>query len=209
MNSSSELVLALSRFNRKERFWLLSEAIGEPFSELSGDFLRKIQNVIGLDIPNKPWWAFDYHFDWLYAVLYCGPAYRLDQITKPIDNSNGYVRGTQEDIDLIIAFDKTIIMIEAKLTTSWNNQQMKSKILRMKSLPCHDVNIHLILASPKPSTKLKFEDWPDWALSHKNTPGQPNHIILKYGDANAKSLSVHRCNIDDVIEASGGFWTIR
>lgn len=107
----SPMVNALSRFNRKERFWLLSDAIGVPFLSLSPLFLDKLQQELNISIPADAWWAFDYHIDWLHAALYFSPNFDLLSEPAPKPNAEKWIQGTQEDVDLIIAFEKTIIFI--------------------------------------------------------------------------------------------------
>jgi len=66
--SRSPLETALEQFNRKERFWLLSDAVGIGF-KLHEEFRSTLEKTISVRIPRDPWWAFDYHLDWLCAVL--------------------------------------------------------------------------------------------------------------------------------------------
>lgn len=209
MIPSSKLVDALSRFNRKERYWLLLDAVGDPFLELSSGFRDKLRNALGIDIPERPWWAFDYHFDWLHAVLAFGPEYDFNQLCGPQPNLGNEIRGTQEDIDLILAFDTTIILIEAKLTTAWNNMQMRSKIDRIVKLPQEHINLHLVLSSPRSTKKLELDGWPDWAVSKKDNAVAPHHIVLNHGDPNVKTLSVSRCDSDGFVTRTGTHWIVR
>lgn len=209
MNPHSQLVNALSRFNRKERYWLLLDAVGTPFLDLDAKFLDKLRNVLNIEIPERPWWAFDYHFDWLHAVLSFGPDYNFPDPSTPQPNPGKEIRGNQEDIDLIVAFDTTIILIEAKLTTAWTNSQMKSKIERIVKLPRDHINLHLVLSSPRSTKKLELDGWPNWALSHQNEVPAPHHIVLNHGDASAKSLSVSRCDSEGNITKSGTHWVIK
>lgn len=209
MIRSSKLVDALSRFNRKERYWLLLDAVGDPFLDLSSGFLDKLRNALGIDIPERPWWAFDYHFDWLHAVLAFGPEYDFNTLRGPQLNLGNEIRGTQEDIDLILAFDTTIILIEAKLTTAWNNTQMRSKIDRIVKLSQEHINLHLVLSSPRSTTKLKLDEWPAWAVSKKDNAVAPHHIILNHGDSNVKTLSVSRCDGDGFVKQTGTHWIVR
>ncbi len=209
MNPHSQLVNALSRFNRKERYWLLLDAVGAPFLDLDAKFLDKLRNVLKIEIPERPWWAFDYHFDWLHAVLSFGPDYNFPDPYTPQSNAGKEIRGNQEDIDLIVAFDTTVILIEAKLTTAWTNSQMKSKIDRIVKLPREHINLYLVLSSPRSTKKLELDDWPDWTLSHQNDVPAPHHIVLNYGDAYTKALSVSRCDSEGNIKKLGTHWIIK
>ncbi|MDR4308486.1 hypothetical protein IHQ68_17845 [Chelatococcus sambhunathii] len=75
-NSVGELVptlaqpfwVYLARLNRKERYWLLRDALGEGSARLSSNFTAKF------DPKWRPspdaWWGMDYHFDWMVAALW-------------------------------------------------------------------------------------------------------------------------------------------
>lgn len=149
----------LSAFNRKERFWLLRNAIGESFETLGEGFRERLSDVLGFRIPSNAWWAMDYHFDWLVAGIYCY-AKQIDLQKKINDNPfkaelmqlahenvdleekhasfyrfrKPLLTATQEDIDLIVAFDETIILIEAKADSDWSKEQYVSKLTRMGAL---------------------------------------------------------------------------
>lgn len=190
MTIISNLINALLRFNRKERYWLLTKALGSPFANLDPSFLNELRSELGIHIPETPWWSFDYHFDWLHAVLQYGPDYDIEPPFAEIKNEPKVITGSQEDIDLIIAFDQTIILVEAKLSGSWNNKQMRSKARRMRKLPNSHVKLHLVLTSPKAPSGLKEIKWPDWALLGKTNGSAPHHIELKYSDTNQDRLMV-------------------
>jgi hypothetical protein len=156
VNRMSLLVQALDRFNRKERYCLLSEAlgrppelenaireIGDPFIPLSTTFRAKLQKEFNLtsEIPERSWWAFDYHLDWLFAVLWLAPNYERAEelIVPPPDeikanvNDDGRFTFNNEDCDFIVAFDSTIILIEAKIEP-WANDQFKRKARRLRKI---------------------------------------------------------------------------
>jgi len=204
----SQLVQALKRFNRKERFWLLSDAVGKPFASLSPDFLSKAGTELGIELPSNPWWAFDYHFDWLHAVLTLGPEYNLTPLPGPASNNPPIATGNQEDIDLLIAFDQTVILIEAKMSTSWTNKQMESKFRRMSSLPTQHVQPYFVLASPSKPKKLNLAGVPSWALKTQDGTAQPAHIILPGREDQDSALMVSRCNEAGVKSAIGAHWKI-
>lgn len=127
----SRLTACLEDFNRKERYWLMRYALGEPGRPipLARPFRDAISLETGLDIPADAWWAMDYHIDWLFGALQsyrgketCG-AYRKDLLT-----------GSQEDFDFVIAYATTLILIEAKATGRWRSKQHKSKFERIQRL---------------------------------------------------------------------------
>ena len=139
--SRSPLETALEQFNRKERFWLLSDAVGIGF-KLHEKFRATLEETISVPIPSDPWWGFDYHLDWLCAVL-LAPNYDLNGYKQ--ENLNRCITGTQEDCDLIIAFDNTIILLEAKMFGSWNKKQLCSKLGRLKRLSSQKEQLSSIL----------------------------------------------------------------
>lgn len=163
----SPLVTLLSRLNRKERYWLLSDALGKPMPALSPDYRERLRQVIGVEIPENAWWAMDYHFDWLHAALSSWP--NFDIVLPHAPQPNGVtgkndkppITGTQEDIDLLIAFGDTLILVEAKAATGWTNAQMASKAKRLANLPARpeSVKIYFVLTSPNESERLKAGSW--------------------------------------------------
>ena len=62
----SDLLELLESFNRKERFFLVSQAVGR--FQLSDDFRRELGEEINLKIPRGAFTAMDYHLDWLTAA---------------------------------------------------------------------------------------------------------------------------------------------
>lgn len=203
----SKLVEALMRFNRKERFWLLSDALGTPFRDLDPTFLRRVSEELSIEIPQETWWAFDYHLDWLHAVLSSAPTFEINQSQSPRLNDTRYIKGTQEDIDLLIAFDQTGILVEAKLDTSWSNKQMTRKAERFRNLPVEHVRMHLLLTSPAKTARLVCADWPAWARKD-SVPPSPNHIALTNGHATQGALMVSRCDSAGKKNRDGEYWSI-
>lgn len=158
----------LRAFNRKERYWLLRNAIGSKFELLDRYFLNEIQTALSKDhesvqIPENAWFAFDYHFDWIYGAIVrysqsatksidSGPP-RLRRFVAGAENQYDII-GNQEDVDLLIAFGRTIILVEAKFEGSWGNTQFARKLNRYRDL---DVFQREILAdSVAPPLDLRF-----------------------------------------------------
>lgn len=61
----SELVQALERFNRKERNWLVRDALGSRSRCLSLDFLARLTRSIRMfdahvEVPAEAWWVTDF-----------------------------------------------------------------------------------------------------------------------------------------------------
>ena len=59
----SDLIRHLRSFNRKERFILLSDALGKE--RLADDFRTRVGDCIGVRVPADAYVAMDYHLDWL------------------------------------------------------------------------------------------------------------------------------------------------
>lgn len=127
----SDLTECLERFNRKERYWLIRNALGDPGAPmlLAPSFLKTLREKTKLEIPDDAWWAIDYHIDWLFGALQCflrrdeKGAYHADLLT-----------GSQEDFDFVVAYDRTLILIEAKATGPWRTVQCESKFERLDRL---------------------------------------------------------------------------
>ena len=74
--------------------------------------------------------AMDYHLDWLNGAL------ELDFAYGRGDPIGSRITGSQEDIDLLLAFDTPnhlkhdhIVLVEAKGVISFSNSQLESKFL--------------------------------------------------------------------------------
>ena len=188
----SDLVKLLKRFNRKERFFLIRQALDLPQNEfrLSEDFRKKLGRKIGLDdigveIPCDAFAAMDYHLDWVTASV---AAFCQESVAEIFCNQDKAVTGTQEDIDFLIAFqaqgDYHLVFLEAKAYASkgyasWGSQQFKdqvnSKIERLERIFGPDggnhskIKPHFCLVSharPEiPTTDAWTASWPKWMKS--------------------------------------------
>ena len=67
----------LESFNRKERFFLVGNALGNPDFQLSTDFQTKLNTAFGIQPPNSAFVAMDYHLDWLHAGPFLASRLRL------------------------------------------------------------------------------------------------------------------------------------
>jgi hypothetical protein len=207
MNLSS----ILSLFNRKECYWLLREALGsEQTAELSIAFRRKISATIPVEIPSDAWWAIDYHIDWLFAAIAVDRGLMPEQSSTRENPTTGQfldglpkraIRGTQEDFDFIIAFERTIILIEAKGVGTWSNTQIARKCQRLQELPLllgttedalsNDTTmptIFVVLLSPN-APKLKSTMWPAFVQAGVN---KLPHMTLNMTDAPSSFLAPER-----------------
>ena len=198
----TDVIRYLKKFNRKERCWLLRNALGDgdkdPFT-LSDKFRKELKCELGLKIsvPKCAFVAMDYHFDWLTMALILGKRPNMEngpisrsEVTHSINEEVAKkINKNQEDIDLLIAFEDSkngkthLILIEAKADSPWDNKQLKSKAERLRIFD--EANIreyckpHFVLMSPKEPHRLDVK-WPDWIeiAKDKNPPWLQLH--LKY-----------------------------
>ncbi len=188
----SELTDILDRFNRKERNLLVRDALGHsPSKALSLDhnFRKRIGTELGgLEIPNDAWWATDYHLNWIAGALALWrrgeQAIGTAQINLLSENPVRYlVERSQEDADLLIAFDTTLILVEVKAFGYFTNKQIDSKLQRwhllkrQSELPGFKVTFRFILMSrtkpnglhPPPDDLLPgMTKWPHAELNVKS-----------------------------------------
>ena len=204
----ADLIELLESFNRKERYFLISHALGN--FQLSDDFRRKLSKEIGLRIPGNAYAAMDYHLDWLIAALH---AHQRGNVDDPFNNpERKLVKGNQEDIDLLVAFKDNgkhhLVLVEVKGATGWINKQLKSKADRLSLVfgpegNCHPgVEPHFCLASPNCPQHLEASEWPKW-MSKGNDPYF--WIKLKFPKCRKK---VTRCESSGRPSAKGNYFKI-
>lgn len=58
----------LDKLNRKERFFLIGMALGNPRFKLDPLFRQKLSEEFGVVIPDNVFVAMDYHLNWIYAA---------------------------------------------------------------------------------------------------------------------------------------------
>ena len=140
---------ALERFNRKERNLLVRDILGhtkDAALPLSASFRQKVEERLRIPVPEHAWWATDFHISWLAGAL----AVYMKQNTnlRPFPNPEvataandavsskprQLVEGNQEDIDLIVATDQHLILIEAKAYGTFTDKQIGSKVARLNLL---------------------------------------------------------------------------
>lgn len=203
------LTAALARFNRKERYWLIRNALGPSSEWLDAGFRARLAKAIGADLPADAWWAMDYHLDWLVGALTlvsCG-----ERGFEPQRNDAGLVKGSQEDMDLVVAFDDTLVLVEAKGDTAWSNAQFGSKIdrlerLRMAGLLPQSIKIFLVLMSPGRPDGLAPPQGKTWQSWMCDAEGRPLHVPLAMPD---DFLKVTRWNGEaQAASADGDCWRI-
>lgn len=163
------LISLLKYFNRKERFFLIGQALGNKDFKISEEFRDLISKKIDIDIPQDAFAAMDYHLDWIYASLYCAERGATEFITE---NPNKKLNSNQEDVDFILAFERDsiyhIILIEAKAETGWTNSQFLSKAERLKfvfgddNYLWHNVKPYFLITSPRKPVNLKLDALPTY-----------------------------------------------
>jgi hypothetical protein len=224
---------ALDSFNRKERNLLVRAALGQEGPlHLSERFRNQVKQALGLEsIPEDASWATDYHISWLAGALalfvkggeetapdiWDNPKKKDDRWPNPKKpDGRRLVEGNQEDIDLVLATGRELILIEAKGYGAWDNEQAASKLARLELL--HDfygkplcaessgraVNFHLLLISPNPPQKL-HQIWPSWACKEQDVPPW---IQLEIDKPNSV-FEVTRCGEAGDPKVDGRFWRIK
>lgn len=224
----------LERFNRKERNLLVRAALGHAATTplyLCDTFRKDVANATGIkEIPENAWWATDYHISWVagaLAVLVKGELavfHRNDDpplppwpnppvpntATQPEEGQSQLVEGNQEDVDLVIATESDLIMVEAKGFGSFDKEQLQSKLQRLELLHTfykdtlcpagNRIRFRFLLISPKRPPDFDIT-WPEWVLKQNGTVPW---IELKLGNR----ITVERCNLNHKRDANGGHWHV-
>ncbi|MER9920916.1 MULTISPECIES: hypothetical protein [unclassified Mesorhizobium] len=180
-----------------------------------------------MDIPAGAWWAIDYHIDWLFGALVLDGTTDIDwaaPLENPVVSHSAepplrLIRGTHEDFDLIIAFDRTIVLIEAKGVTSWGNDQVKSKHQRLREWQDHShrlrtdktrsadpLQIIVVFASPNKPAKLDELDWPTFVNGNGRAP---LFFALDFSQAPDSFCVPERCDADGFATKKGDSWKIQ
>lgn len=201
----ANLLCLLESLNRKERYFLIGDALGNQNFSLGKKFRQKVKQATNIDVPENEWVAMDYHLDWLAAAIHVTQKSIDPRI--PWANEN-VVNGTQEDTDLIVGFEDgeetILILVEAKADTAWSNTQMNSKIERYIGIfgsdgkRSRDVTPVLLLTSPERPQKLRTDEWPSWALID-NSP-----IWMELNMA-PNRLRLLRCDNSGGSDRNGGY----
>ena len=128
------LAQVLARFNRTEPDLLVRDALGhwDTPLPLSEDFRKRVAKTADLknSVPKDAWWAAEYPLNCLAGALYL---YVEDAAVVDATESDMFPKLSQqdlrpilepgrEDVDFIIAFDETLIFLEAKAYTPYQTQ---------------------------------------------------------------------------------------
>ncbi len=171
-----------------------------------------MEQAFDLLIPNNTFVAMDYHLEWLYAALEVSKSDADETLVRR--DCAQLIRGNQEDVDLLIAFESSghtsLLMLEAKVATGFTNKQTGSKADRLGDIfgsrgdNYPGVVPYFALWSPlskRPTTRLDCRKWPDWMTRE----GRPIWIELPVPQALVK---VTRCDADGNKNRAGGRWKI-
>ena len=80
------LIEWLEAFNRKERFFLVGNALGNTNFNLSDEYRTKLHSVLGIHPPQHSFVAMDYHLDWIHAGLFLSSS--ANQSNKVHENNS-------------------------------------------------------------------------------------------------------------------------
>ena len=168
------LVDLLESFNRKERYFLIRQAL-DGF-QLGDNFRKVLACKLEIEIPDCAFVAMDYHLDWISTAVHLTRAENSDRYKNLNSEQVAVVEATQLDIDFIVAFEQYgtnhIVLIEAKADGSWDNAQMGKKAKRLAEIFGQDgkkfaennppVVPHFLLISPRRPRCLNTEYWAEW-----------------------------------------------
>lgn len=205
----ADLLQVLESLNRKERFFLIGQALGNPGFTISESFRKLIADSLGLSVPANPFAAIDYHLDWLYASLYLAFKDKREAVHS---NGCGLVTANQEDVDFLVAYKDGevyhVVLLEAKGATGFTNHQMTSKAARLGSIfgPEGDrwesVVPHFAIVSRRPPQQLRLEDWPTWM---KRPDGTVSWMPLQM-PRDRDLVRVERCDETGKPSQGGQYW---
>ena len=95
-----DLIELLDQFNRKERYFLICDALGLDKFSLSEEFCKRLEFMLGVTIPTDAQVWMDYHLDWLAAAV----VKWHEPSESDVYSNTDLVRGSQQDVDLLVAF---------------------------------------------------------------------------------------------------------
>jgi hypothetical protein len=216
-DTMTQLIEHLRRFNRKERNWLIPDALGSGSESLCQTFKDRVAAEVQKHDPSfawrEPlWWGTDYHLNWIVALTCLDEAKMLEPgDVQP--NDLGLITGSQQDIDFLIASNDRLILIEAKGEGDWYGGDFERKIARLKHLSDHrfgnegtfaQIRIHFLLCSPGETPDLDASDWPAWMRDGQT----PRFVSLTVPPISGTYVKVERCNQKAKRNAIGGHWHI-
>jgi hypothetical protein len=206
----------LDVFNNKERYFVFAAISGQQPLRLHDSFRSVLSDRIGVVVPEDACAYVDYHLDWIHAASRLTGRSEPSPFKQVRDASNlefpWVARGNQEDIDLVVTFQDgdvdTVVLIEAKGSTSWGNLQMTRKATRLGQIfgetgtAVPGVRPFFVLMSPNPSKGLLKSNWPAWMLDG----GEPRWMPMAMTQ---NRLAVTQCNEGGTPTQNGEYWTTR
>ena len=228
---TTALINNFALLNRKERHHLLEAVTGGPFV-LAPGFRKKLVHALRGRLAQTrlrrlpadiPFIAMDYHLDWVWAAL-CKTAGDDGIFGAVWVNGKKMITGTQEDIDLLIAFPDSrrrhvthVIFIEAKGDTAWGNRQFERKIKRLADIVALNKKFkgprivpYLVLVSPREPERLNPKSLVPWmkgsgssipvAWTRLDRSGPKQTYKIKQGRTDRRHKGFH------VWELSGAWW---
>jgi hypothetical protein len=220
MTETTSISEALARFDRKERRLLVGTALGhetgldQKFCDKIGELVR----IIPLPAGDTRWFT-DYHIDWLAGAVHVyarGEHSALEQVMLNEDRGEArLVCGNQQDVDLLLARDADIILIEAKWFGREDQEQFETKLKRLRLIREHAdhvcreakvklIRMHVLLMSPvQPSEKMK-------AIWTAHNPGTDLRWLemLPFGGQN-DALTVERCDTNGYRKRTNSHWHLK
>jgi hypothetical protein len=202
----------LERLNRKERFFLIGRVLGNPNFRMDAKFRTELGSAFHLDVPEDAFVAMDYHLNWIYAAAVL--TFSTPEGDRIYDNGGKFIDGTQEDVDLLVAFtDKSntshLIMLEAKGVTAFSNKQFRHKMDRFKiiygdngQLWQNQVKPYFGFISPRRPQRLLLDKCPLWLKVDNEIPWLELPIP-------GNRLAVFGCDEAGEPNEERAFWTIR
>jgi len=205
------IIERLKMFNRKERDHLMKFALCEDpkTPEISLALWKKISNGGRRPNAERMFIGMDYHLNWLYAALATAddPDLSASYENKWHDKVNAGdgnkqpIKRSQEDVDLLCAWTVPksdslyLVLIEAKLDSSWGSKQFRSKKERLtliredaEARELGFINWQFLLMSPGDAPKKNEFDGGDlrgrysWLRDleqrEKDRPSRVRHITL-------------------------------
>jgi hypothetical protein len=201
----------LKSFNRKERFHLVGQLLGNSRFNLDPNMFRKILDLLNLDTPTYYFSAMDYHLDWIFASL----SLASGQDDGPKEINSLCINATNEDIDFLLAFVDDlgithIIMIEAKGDTSFTNKQLQSKANRLNEIfgpsgkKWPNVVPHFLVCSPTQPSRLQTSTLPSFMRNKKDNGLAWFRLYMP-----ANQRKVTRCDASGNTSKNGTHWKIK
>ncbi|TET40583.1 MAG: hypothetical protein E3J65_00720 [Dehalococcoidia bacterium] len=207
----SAMIDNLDRLNRKERFFFIGMVLGNRKFKLDALFRRELSDKFGIVVTDTAFVAMDYHLNWIYAAaaLTFGNPVR----DRLYDNKDGVIDGTQEDVDLLVAFEDAagvthLIMLEAKGVTAFSNRQFEHKISRFRSIFGENgnrwpkVKPYFGLVSRRESKGLRVDRCPSWLKVNGKIPW----FMMPIPE---DRLTVFGCDEQGRPNHERAFWTVR